>query len=98
MDPIDYVKKFRLITAISFFGFMVAAIVLMLVSILPRSPIIPASAIVFGFIPAIIFKLVNTVRCPRCGHKMKVYSKFPHVIYKCTKCSHVVNTHVDPHL
>lgn len=98
MDPIDYVKKFRLIASISFFGFMLAAITLMLISVLPRSPIIPLSAILVGGIPGFIFKLMHTVRCPRCHHKMKVFSKFPHVIYKCTRCAHIVNTNVDPDL
>lgn len=94
MDPIKYVKKFRIVAATSWFGLMFLAIVLMLFSVVPRSPIIPVIAFAAGTIPVLAFKLFNTVRCPRCRHKMKIFSSFPHTIYKCTKCSHVVNTSV----
>lgn len=95
MDPIKYVKKFRIIAIISWFGFMLAAIILMLLSVLPRSPLIPGIALIAGAIPVLGFKVFNTVRCPRCHHKMKIFSSFPHTIYKCTKCSHIVNTSVE---
>ena len=95
MGPIEYINRFRMVATISWLGLLVAAIVLMLLWIIPRSPIIPLIALGAGSIPIIIFKLFNKVECPRCKHKMKVTSGFPHIIYKCTRCAHVVNTNVD---
>jgi len=94
MHPEKYVKRFRLIATISWVGFGLLAIVLMLISIAPRHIIVPIAAVAIGTIPLIVFKLSNKVECPRCKYKMKIYSNFPHVIYKCTRCSHIVNTSV----
>ncbi len=94
MHPEKYVKRFRLIAAISWLGFAIIAIVLMLLSIIPKIILVPFIAIAVGTIPVFIFKLFNKVECPRCKHKMKKFASFPHVIYKCTRCSHIINTSV----
>jgi hypothetical protein len=94
LHPGTYVKRFRLIAALSVIGFAVISIVLMLLSTVPKHEIVPFVALVVGAVPVLIFKLFNKVQCPRCKHKMKIFSRFPHVIYKCTRCSHVVNTTV----
>ena len=94
MYPEKYVKRFRLTATISWLGFGILAIVLMLLSVIPRIAIVPFIALAVGTIPILIFKLFNKVECPRCKHKMKIHSGFPHIIYKCTRCDHIINTNV----
>lgn len=94
MHPGTYVKRFRLVATISWIGFAIIAIALMLLSIVPRHEIVPFVALVVGTIPILVFKIFNKALCPRCKHKMKIFSGFPHIIYKCTRCSHIVNTNV----
>ncbi len=94
MAPEKYIRKFRTVATISWLGFGFLAITLMILSVVPRIHIVPFVAIAVGTIPILAFKFMNKVECPRCKHKMKIHSGFPHVIYKCTKCEHVVNTNV----
>ena len=94
MYPEKYVKRFRLVAAISWLGFGVLAIVLMLLSVIPRIAIVPFIALAVGTITILVFRVFNKVECPRCKHKMKIHSRFPHLIYKCTRCDHIINTHV----
>lgn len=92
MHPGVYVNRFRKIAAISWLTFGLLAIVLLVMSIVPRHELVPILAVLVGSLPILVFKLFTKVECPRCKHKMKLYSTFPHVIYKCTRCSHIVNT------
>lgn len=92
MLPGVYINRFRKIAAISLLTFGIIAIVLLSMSVIPRHELVPIIAIIIGSLPLLVFKLFTKVECPRCKHKMKLYSKFPHVIYKCTRCSHIVNT------
>ncbi|NWF89449.1 MAG: hypothetical protein HXY50_08295 [Ignavibacteriaceae bacterium] len=92
MTPERYVKTFRLVAAISWLGLGLTAIVLMIFAVIPRHEIIPLGALLLGSIPILIFKLFNKVECPRCKHKMKISSSFPNIVYKCSRCSHIINT------
>jgi hypothetical protein len=94
MSPEKYVKRFRILAAISWIGIGILVILLMLLSIVPRTVIFPLIAVAIGTLPVLLFKLFSKVECPRCKYKMKVHSRFPHLIYKCVRCSHVVNTNV----
>ena len=58
MTPEKYVKRFRLIAAISWFGFGLLAIVLMILSVIPRIALVPFVAILIGSIPIFNFQTV----------------------------------------
>ena len=94
LAPEKYVKSFRVLATVSWLGSGITAIILMFMEIIPKNLLIPIGVLVGGAIPVILFKLFSKVDCPRCGFKMKKSSGFPHTVYNCERCSHIVNTSI----
>ncbi len=92
MNAIEYTRKLRGVSTVSWVGSLIVFLLLACLHIVPFNEFIPFLALFIGTIPIIAFVLLNKATCESCGGRMKISSGYPRIIYRCKKCKSEVDT------
>lgn len=94
MNAVDYTRRLRRITAVSWLGSLMVILGLVWLDSIPFHEFIPFLAILIGTIPIIGFVRTHKATCESCGGRMKISSGYPRIVYQCKKCKSEIATGV----
>ena len=92
MNAIEYTRKLRRVSAVSWVGSLIIFLGLAWLHMLPFNEILPFLALFIGTIPIIVFVLLNKAKCESCGGQMKISLGYPRIVYRCEKCQSEIDT------